>query len=296
MSLPEPNEFADMVVSTVKSAIGPLLERLAAAEARIASASAVDASVAMLRDRVVALETKTAIPPPADPALGDLRDRVIVVETKALHPADTSGLAELAGRVSALEGRPLPAPPVAEKAIDLAPVLDRLSKLEMRGAETTPILAAVADVTKDLGAMRERIAVVEVRAQVPGPAGKDGAPGKDGADGLGFDDLAVQQDDRSFTIKAIKGERSRDIGTARFNVMIQRGVYIEGKSYAPGDVVTWAGSQWHCNEDTTTKPGDGLKAWTLIVKRGRDGKDGENGKDGKPGRDLTKEDAWRSSP
>lgn len=296
MSLPEPDAFADMVVSTVKSAIGPLLERLAAAEARIATAGAVDASIAMLRDRVVALETKTAIPPPADPALGDLRDRVIVVETKALHPPDLSGLAEIAGRVAALESRPLPVPPVAEKAVDLAPVLDRLSKLEMRGAETTPILAAVADVTKDLGAMRERIAVVEVRAQVPGPAGKDGANGKDGADGFGLEDFSADFDgDRTVLLKFARGAVVKTFPLA---LPFQRyqGVYQEGKGYALGDTVTWAGSTWHCQDATTTKPGEGSKAWTLIVKRGRDGKDGENGKDGKPGRDLTKEDAWRSSP
>lgn len=51
------------------------------------------------------------------------------------------------------------------------------------------------------------------------------------------------------------------------------GVFVEGKSYDVGDVTTWAGSTWHCNEPTETKPGDGSKAWTLMVKRGRDGKD-----------------------
>ena len=50
----------------------------------------------------------------------------------------------------------------------------------------------------------------------------------------------------------------------------------DGKTYERGDGVTWAGSEWHCNEPTTTKPGDGSKAWTLKVKRGRDGKDGRD--------------------
>ena len=141
------------------------------------------------------------------------------------------------------------------------------------------MLASVAELTKDIGAMRERVAVVEVRGQVPGPAGKDGTAGrdgKDGADGLGFDDLStVQDDERSFTIKASRGDRVQVIGTARFPVQIQQGVYVEGKSYTKGDVVTWGGSQFCCNEDTITKP-ETSKAWTLIVKRGRDGKDGRD--------------------
>jgi hypothetical protein len=41
-------------------------------------------------------------------------------------------------------------------------------------------------------------------------------------------------------------------------------------------MVTSGGSCWHCNEPTTTKPGEGSKAWRLMVKRGRDGKDGLN--------------------
>jgi hypothetical protein len=75
----------------------------------------------------------------------------------------------------------------------------------------------------------------------PGPPGKDGLHGKDGTAGLSFE-----------------------------------GVYQDGKSYEFGHLVTWAGSSWHCNEPTTTKPGDGSKAWTLMVKRGRDGKDGRD--------------------
>jgi hypothetical protein len=51
-----------------------------------------------------------------------------------------------------------------------------------------------------------------------------------------------------------------------------RNVFQEGQSYAPGDVVTWGGSMWHCNAPTTDKPGDGQSVWTLAVKRGRDGK------------------------
>lgn len=261
----DPDAFAEMVVLTIKSALAPVLERIAAAEAKLSQLPTTEKTVSDLRDRVLTVETKAAIQAPEaagvdlTPVLervaavetrlstvGDLRDRVVMIETKAAMPV------------------------IESTTVDFTPVLERMAAVETR-------IAAVADVSKDLSAVRERVAVVEVRAQVPGPPGKDGT---DGADGIGFDDLTVvQQDERSFAIKAVRGDHTKEIGAARFPVMIHRGVYVEGKSYDRGDVVTWAGSQWHCNEPTATKPGEGSKAWTLIVKRGRDGKDGVDGRD-----------------
>ena len=101
-------------------------------------------------------------------------------------------------------------------------------------------VAALEARWSDNAALRERVAVLETRAPIPGPAGKDGEPGPPGKD-----------------------------GTAG---LTYRGVYQEGKRYELGDVVTWAGSAWHTNEATTTKPGESAKAWTLMVKHGRDGK------------------------
>lgn len=105
--------------------------------------------------------------------------------------------------------------------------------------------AAVADVRtaclRELGDVRERVAVVETREPVPGPQGPPGPAGIDGKDGS---------------------------AGLRF-----QGVFTQGKAYEPGDVATWDGSSWHCNEPTTGKPGDGSKGWTLMVKRGRDGRD-----------------------
>ena len=50
-------------------------------------------------------------------------------------------------------------------------------------------------------------------------------------------------------------------------------VWKSGGDYRAGNFVSWGGSVWHCNEDATTeKPGTSA-AWTLAVKRGRDGKD-----------------------
>lgn len=118
-------------------------------------------------------------------------------------------------------------------------------RLEMKSAETTPILATLADLTKENAMLRERVAILETRPPVPGPQGEKGDPGlngKDGAAGLTY-----------------------------------HGVWQDGKQYTPGDLVTWGGSTWHCDAATSTKPGDviGAAHWTLMVKRGRDGRDGK---------------------
>lgn len=122
--------------------------------------------------------------------------------------------------------------------------------------------------------------------------GMDGEKGSDGKDGLGFDDLSVEQDDE----RTVKFIFSRDTQTKTFEVktpvQIYRGVYVEAKAYDPGDTVTWAGSLWHCNAPTSEKPGGGSD-WTLCAKKGRDGKDGKDGErgerglQGERGRDLT---------
>lgn len=102
----------------------------------------------------------------------------------------------------------------------------------------------------------------------------------------------IQQDDaRSFIVRSrITGGQATE---QKFSlpVLIYRGIYSEGK-YAQGDVVTWGGSAWHCQQDTTEAPGKGGD-WKLMVKEGQRGKDGKNGEPGKPGpegprgRDLT---------
>jgi len=77
-------------------------------------------------------------------------------------------------------------------------------------------------------------------------------------------------------------------------IVLDRGVYSDGKTYYKGNGVTWSGSFWIAQDETSgVKPGTGATAWRLAVKRGADGKQGIpglNGKDGAAGangRDLT---------
>jgi len=113
-------------------------------------------------------------------------------------------------------------------------------RLELVEGNATAAVAEVkASLLETLGDLRERVAVVEVREPVPGPPGPSGPPGVDGKDGM-------------------PGLR-------------YCGVWVEGKTYDAGDLATWGGSTWHCNgTETRSKPGDESKAWTMMVKAGRD--------------------------
>ena len=121
----------------------------------------------------------------------------------------------------------------------------------------TVIKAALAPVVA-------RVKALEARPQEPGP------PGPAGADGLGFDAYTVEYDgERTFTHRWQSGDKSAEI-TFVIPMPIYRGVFLTEKVYQRGDMVTVNGSVYHCDADTTTRPGDGAKAWTLAVKRGKD--------------------------
>lgn len=114
---------------------------------------------------------------------------------------------------------------------------------------------------------------VKELGRVVGGNGSDGANGKDGADGLGFDDMVAEYDgERGIVLRFVRGEQVKQFAFS-MPVVIDRGVWVEGKEYAAGDAVTWAGSVWIAQKDTSDKP-DGGDGWRLSVKRGRDGKDG----------------------
>lgn len=111
----------------------------------------------------------------------------------------------------------------------------------------------------DMASVERRMS--EAIASLPTP--------KDGLDGLGFDDMTVTNEGRSFTLRFEKGDRVKEF-TFALPVMIHRGIWSE-RAFEVGDVVTWGGSMWHCDVDgATAKPGEGEKQWHLVVKKGRD--------------------------
>ena len=88
----------------------------------------------------------------------------------------------------------------------------------------------------------------------------------------GVADIAVSQDSaREFSVTLSKSSGAQVVQKFAMPVPVYKGVFRDGDQYEAHDSVTWAGSQWHCNQATGEKPGEG-KSWTLAVKRGRDGK------------------------
>lgn len=146
----------------------------------------------------------------------------------------------------------------------LAPIVEQARATEAR-------LAAMSDA---LGNLRERVAVAEAREPIAGPAGApgaDGVPGAKGADGFTCDELLVEQDaedDRLVRLAFRRGEETKTIGTLRFSMPRYCGVFAVGRRYMKGDQVTMSGALWHCNAETTARPGTGAPEWTMQVKRG----------------------------
>lgn len=160
----------------------------------------------------------------------------------------------------------------------LAPIRTSLllldDRLRVAGAVSASTESRLRDIEVLVSGVRERLAVLETRAPVPGPPGQDGKDGKDGLDGLGFEDLSVEFDgDRTILLAFARPGRE----TTRFPLTLPfqryQGVYQAGRSYVEGDTVTYGGSLWHCGTATTARPGDGVTGWQLAVKRGQDGRD-----------------------
>jgi hypothetical protein len=105
-----------------------------------------------------------------------------------------------------------------------------------------------------------------------GQNGADGLPGEPGKDGFSLDDFDVNagEDGRTVILSFGQGEQRFET-ELKFPVPQYRDIFKAGNEYEPGDLVTWGGNLWHCNEKTTDKPDVG--PWTLAVKKGRDGKD-----------------------
>lgn len=182
-----------------------------------------------------------------------------------------------------------------------APLLARIDALERRELllpeKGEPGEAGTDADMAEVGRLIEA-AVKSAVAALPVP--KDGEPGKDGtglADVLRDADggiVVVMTDGRTKSLGRVDGKDgitptfldAEFIGrTLRLKFDGDRacefqlatpeyvGVFKEGETYEPGDMVTWAGSTWHCDEPKGLKPGAPDSGWTLAVKAGRPGKD-----------------------
>lgn len=123
----------------------------------------------------------------------------------------------------------------------LAPVAKRFEAAEAEALDLETHLAARLEALEGVfasGHYLARLEALEARAPLagpPGPPGADGIAGKDGAPGLRY-----------------------------------AGVFVSGKRYELGEIVTWGGSAFHCQRETEATPGEGSADWQLMVKHGRD--------------------------
>jgi hypothetical protein len=143
----------------------------------------------------------------------------------------------------------------------LAPLVTRVKALEQ-----TREAAFV-----ETAALRERLAVVEVKPLIPGPPGHDGTNGADGMQGRdGFDlkafNVCLEADRRTLLFTFGDGDHAKE---ARVKVpwLLDQGVYHETKAYERGDMVSWDGAGWVAREDTATRPGASGLAWRMFFKR-----------------------------
>lgn len=107
---------------------------------------------------------------------------------------------------------------------------------------------------------------------VVGKDGQAGAPGQDGQDGITPEFMDAEFIGRTLRLTFGEGDRAKAV---EFQMATPEyiGVFKEGETYERGDMVTWAGSCWHCDEPKGLKPGAPDSGWTLAVKAGRAGKD-----------------------
>lgn len=238
----------------------------------------VEKTVAPILSRLDALEARE--PQPGK----DGKDGRDGIDGKSIDPADLAALvrAEVERAIAAL---PKPQDGKSVTVEDVAPMVrENVAAVVAEAIKSIPApkdgrdgrdgLDAVTPLLKDdilLFTMSDG-SIKEV-GPVVGADGKDGRDGADGVDGLGFDDMCAEYDgERGIVLRFVRGEQVKEFAFT-MPVVIDRGVWVEGKGYSAGDAVTWAGSVWIAQKETNDKP-DGGNGWRLSVKRGRDGKDG----------------------
>lgn len=232
-----------------------------------------------------------ALPAPKDGQDGRSVERAevaaLVVEAVAALPAAKSLTADDVRPVIVEEVRRAAADiPVPKDGVGLCgAVIDRDGQLVLTLSDgSMKVLGTVVARDVDMAAVEATIR--EALASWPKPVN-----GKDGADGLGFEELDAVYDEHGRL--SLRFSRGAIVKTFRVPGIVDRGVYREGDAYEKGDGVTWGGSFWIAQKDTSAKPETNAD-WRLATKRGRDGKQGQpgpegksglHGKDGKDGRD-----------
>lgn len=108
---------------------------------------------------------------------------------------------------------------------------------------------------------------------VPGAHGEKGIDGKDGMDGFSPDNLEIEwnDDDDALVVRLLANDRVVE-RKARLPIPRDADIYVKGKTYQKGQIVTYGGSAFIARRDTSALIGGDPPSpdWRLFVKRGRD--------------------------
>lgn len=295
-------EIVGVVKSHVERTVAPLLAKIDALEKQLKdmptpkdgepgkSVTLNDVAPMILAEVEKAVKALAPVPGmPVFPEIPELPDigAMIAEAVAAIPPAEKGKDAdpvETAAMVKAEVERAVAALPVAQdgKSVtldDLRPVISEAvaaipvpkdGEPGKDGRDGLDVVKFIRDDRGHLNGIMRDGTTVDLGEYV----GKDGAPGihgKDGIDGVGFDDMSCEIRDDGVYLVWEKGELVKE---ARLPIPMDRGVFKEGQTYRAGDAVTWGGSLWIAQSETTEKP-DLSKDWRLSVKRGRDGKDAD---------------------
>jgi integrin beta 3 len=167
-------------------------------------------------------------------------------------------------------------PAVEKLAEEIAPVIERLVVSEVERVARQTLAGIMPRDGRD------------GQPGVPGPPGAPGAPGEKGADGRNGRDgidgtlegLTCALEDRALILRRADGT---ELGRCLLPIVIDRGQYRAGATYAQGDAVTYSGSLWIAQAETDSRPIEGGSPWRLAVKRGEKGPAGTRGERGPTG-------------
>jgi hypothetical protein len=217
-------------------------------------------------------EAVKAIPVPVAPELPDIA-AMVGEAVKAIPVPVAPELPDIAAMVGEAVGEAVKAIPVPVNGKDGADVVDAIIgkddhlHLTLSNGKVKDVGRVVGwdGVDCDFERVDKRIAD-DIKALF------DAAPKP--RDGFGFDDLSVEHDgERTITIVFQRGGERKEFPVV-MPVVLDRGVFVEGKTYDRGDSVTWAGSTWIAQKDKVTSKPETSNDWRLAVKRGSKGKDG----------------------
>lgn len=248
-------QVADLVRDQVMRATAPLLERLATLESRPEPVIGKDGTSVTVEDVLPTL--LAAIP---EPVPGPPGDGVTLEQVLAAIPTPKDGTGVTLDEVLAA----------------LTPHVD-----ETLAAIPTPKDGASVSLDDVKGLVESNMAGwaldFERRAQDLFQRTIDRMPKpKDGRDAFDLDDLdlSLDEDGRTVRLRFMRGTDVRE-KTVTLSTLLDRGVYKAGQSYEKGDGVSWGGSFFIAQKETTALP-DQSDEWRLAVKRGRDGNRGRD--------------------